>query len=545
MTLGGQPVRQQNVPAAVTGAMYIAGDAVFGDAGTFRAADPADGTALEPEFRFADSKLAANAAELAESAFEAFRAAPAEQRARLLELAADEIDAVTDAVARRAHRETGLPLARLTGEVARTTGQLRLFAATLREGSWNGARIDHELPDRKPVGRPDIRQRRIPLGPVAVFAASNFPLAFSVAGGDTASALAAGCPVVVKAHEAHPGTSEIIAAAVTRAVAASGLPAGVFSMLFADGPSVGIELVTHPAITAVAFTGSRRVGLALVAAAASRPVPIPVYAEMSAVNPVFLLPARLSEAAADLGTALVGSLTLGTGQFCTNPGIIIGLDGPDLDRFTAAARDAVLASAPAPMLTSRIAASYADGVTRLAAHPGTEVIARAADPGRADSGHESWSCAALATTTAREFLAAPELHDEVFGAASVIVRAGSPDQLLDVARAMEGQLTATVHATDADTPLASELLPVLERKAGRILFNGWPTGVEVVPSMVHGGPFPATSDGRTTSVGTLAMDRFLRPVAYQNVPDPLLPAAIRESNPDRLLRLVDGAYTRD
>jgi NADP-dependent aldehyde dehydrogenase len=261
---------------------------------------------------------------------------------------------------------------------------------------------------------------------------------------------------------------------------------------------------------------------------------------MSAVNPVFLLPGRLAEAAADLGAAFVGSLTLGAGQFCTNPGIIIGLDGPDLDQFTAAARGAVAGSAPAPMLTSRIAASFADGVARLAAHPGAEVIARPAD-----AEHPGWGCAALATTTADEFLAARELHDEVFGAASIIVRVADRSQLLDVAQALEGQLTATVHATSSDAPLAAELLPVLEGKAGRILFNGWPTGVEVVPAMVHGGPYPATSDGRSTSVGTLAMDRFLRPVAYQDVPDELLPSAVREANPDGLLRMVDGEYTTD
>ena len=527
--------------AAVTGAMYIAGDAVVGDAGAFRAVDPADGTALEPGYQFADGKLMARAVELAESAFEPFRSAPIEQRARLLELAADEIDAVTQQAAERAHRETGLPLPRLTGEVGRTSGQLRLFAAALREGSWNGARIDHALPDRKPARRPDVRQRRVPVGPVAVFAASNFPLAFSVAGGDTASALAAGCPVVVKAHDAHPGTSEIVAAAVSRAVAASGLPAGVFSMVYADGPTVGVELVTHPAIAAVAFTGSRRVGLSLVAAAASRPVPIPVFAEMSAVNPVFLLPGRLSEAAAELGAAFVGSMTLGAGQFCTNPGIVIGVDGPDLDRFTAAARDAVAATPPAPMLTGRIAASYTEGVAKRAAHAEAKLVAHAEH----GNSHASWGCASLVSTTADQFLAARDLHEEVFGATSVIVRAASVSQLVDVARAMEGQLTATVHAAGEDAEFAVDLLPVLERLAGRILFNGWPTGVEVVPSMVHGGPFPATSDGRTTSVGTLAMDRFLRPVAYQDVPDELLPDAVRESNPDGLLRLVDGAYGRD
>jgi len=527
--------------AAVTGGMYIAGEAVTGDGQEFRAVDPATGTALEPVFTFARSKLAARAAELAEAAFEPFRAAPPEQRARLLDLAADEIDAVGAAAAERAHLETGLPMPRLTGEVARTTGQLRLFAATLREGSWNGARIDHELPDRVPARRPDVRQRRVPVGPVVVFAASNFPLAFSVAGGDTASALAAGCPVIVKAHEAHPGTSEIVAAAVTRAVAASGLPGGVFSMVLADGPTVGIELVTNPAIAAVGFTGSRRVGLALVAAAARRPVPIPVYAEMSAVNPVFLLPERLSKAAAELGAAFVGSLTLGAGQFCTNPGIIVAVDGPDLDRFTAAAGGAVAASQPAPMLTGNIAANYASGVARLAGHAGVEVVAH----GRSAESQPGAGSASLVTTTADEFLAAPDLQGEVFGASAVIVRAASTAQLLDVARAMEGQLTATVHAAAEDAPLAAGLLPVLERLAGRIIFNGWPTGVEVVPSMVHGGPFPATSDGRTTSVGTTAMDRFLRPVAYQDVPDALLPAAVREANPDGLLRLVDGAYTRD
>ena len=532
--------------ATVVGAMYIGGEAVVGDAGAFHAVNPADGTAVEPGYQFADGKLVARAVELAEAAFEPFRNAPIEQRARFLELAADEIDAVTEEAAERAHRETGLPLPRLTGEVGRTSGQLRLFAAALREGSWNGARIDHALPDRKPARRPDVRQRRVPLGPVAVFAASNFPLAFSVAGGDTASALAAGCPVVVKAHEAHPGTSEIVAAAVSRAVAASGLPAGVFSMVYADGPTVGIELVTNPAIAAVAFTGSRRVGLALVAAAAGRPVPIPVFAEMSAVNPVFLLPGRLAEAAAELGAAFVGSLTLGGGQFCTNPGIVIGVDGPDLDRFTGAARDAVAASPAVPMLTGRIAAAYADGATRLTGHPGTEVIALGEDPGREDgTGRESWGCAALVATTGDEFLAARELHDEVFGASSVIVRAASPSQLVDIARAMEGQLSASVHATESDHEFAVDLLPVLERLAGRILFNGWPTGVEVVPSMVHGGPYPATSDSRTTSVGTLAMDRFLRPVAYQDVPDALLPDAVRESNAGGLLRMVDGAYTRD
>jgi NADP-dependent aldehyde dehydrogenase len=521
--------------------MYIAGEAVPGEAETFRAVNPADGSVLGPDFRNASGKQAARAAELAGEAFEAYRAAPVSQRARFLELAASEIDAAGDRAAARAHLETGLPMARLTGEVARTTGQLRLFASALREGSWNGARIDHAVPGRKPARRPDIRARRVPLGPVAVFAASNFPLAFSVAGGDTASALAAGCPVVVKAHEAHPGTSEIVAAAVTRAVAAAGLPPGVFSMIYADGPVTGVDLVRHPAIAAVGFTGSRAVGLGLVAAAAARPVPIPVYAEMSSVNPVFLLPARLSAAASDLAAAFVGSLTLGAGQFCTNPGVVIAVEGPDLDRFAAAAAGAVSRSTAAPMLTRKIAAAYRSGTDRLASHPGTAVAARG--PG---ADRETWGSAALIVTTADTFLAHQDLGDEVFGPASVVVRTRSAEQLLDVARSLEGQLTAAVHAdSPADDGFAARLMPVLERKAGRIVFNGWPTGVEVVHSMVHGGPFPATSDSRTTSVGTMAMDRFLRPVAYQDVPDALLPSAVREANPDGLLRLVDGGWTRD
>ncbi|HSZ41031.1 MAG TPA: aldehyde dehydrogenase (NADP(+)) [Trebonia sp.] len=530
-----------NSTPELSGAMYIAGEAVHGDAETFHGENPADGSLLEPAYQNASGKLVARAAELAEEAFETYRAAPVEQRARFLELAADEIDAVGAAAAERAHLETGLPMARLTGEVARTTGQLRLFATTLREGSWNGARIDRAIPDRKPVRRPDIRTRRVPLGPAAVFAASNFPLAFSVAGGDTASALAAGCPVVVKAHEAHPGTSEIVAAAVTRAVAAAGLPAGVFSMVYAHGPTAGVELVQHPSITSVGFTGSRAVGLALVAAAAARPVPIPVYAEMSSVNPVFLLPGRLSAAADDVAAGFVGSMTLGAGQFCTNPGIVIGIDGPDLDRFVARAAEAVGEAVPAPMLTKRIASSYRAGAEWLAEHPGTLVVARAAAPAE-----ETWGAAELIATTADSFVASPDLQNEVFGATSLVVRVADEEQLLEVARSLEGQLTTAVHAeSPADEPLAARLLPILERKAGRILFNGWPTGVEVVHSMVHGGPFPATSDGRTTSVGTLAMDRFLRPVSYQDIPDSLLPASLRDSNPEGVLRLVDGTYTRD
>src|ERR1700677_3036903 len=345
--------------AAVVGAMYIAGEAVVGDAGAFHAVDPADGSALEPGFQFADGKLVARAAELAESAFEPFRAAPIEQRARLLELAADEIDAVGAEAAERAHRETGLPLPRLTGEVGRTTGQLRLFAAALREGSWNGARIDHALPDRKPARRPDVRSRRVPIGPVAVFAASNFPLAFSVAGGDTASALAAGCPVVVKAHEAHPGTSEISAEIIAGALAAAGAPAGTFALV--HGVQAGLRLLRHPAIAAAGFTGSTAGGLALARVCAERPVPIPFCGELGSVNPCVVLPGAAFSRPAGIATGYAGSLTLGTGQFCTNPGLLFV---PDDVGLLTAITEAAGSTAGGAQLSGRIFARYGEAGAR-------------------------------------------------------------------------------------------------------------------------------------------------------------------------------------
>jgi alpha-ketoglutaric semialdehyde dehydrogenase len=408
----------------------------------------------------------------------------------------------------------------------------------LREGSWNGARIDPALPDRTPLPRPDIRQRAIPLGPVAVFGASNFPLAFSVAGGDTASALAAGCPVVVKAHDAHPGTSELIGRAITEAVADSGLPEGVFSLLFGSGPELGIALVTDPRIKAVGFTGSRTAGTALVAAAAGRPEPIPVYAEMSSINPVFLLDGALATRGADLGRAFVASLTMGSGQFCTNPGLVIAVDGPGLDGFIAAAREAVAQAPATPMLTPGIAENYANGVNALSGEADLVV--------RGEAGDNQTVCrAALFATDAASLLKSEALQAEVFGASSLIVRCADAAEMRTVAEHIEGQLTATVHADESDYDDARQLVPLLELKAGRILFDGWPTGVEVCHAMVHGGPYPATSDSRSTSVGSRAIERFLRPVCYQNVPKSLLPSAIADDNPDHLWRRIDGRLTQD
>lgn len=474
------------------------------------------------------------AAAAAAAAFAAYRATSPDARADFLEAAAAEIEADRDEIVRAAVAESHLPEARIAGELGRTTGQLRMFAGVVRRGDHLRVRIDPALPDRTPLPRADIRQRHIPLGPVAVFGASNFPLAFSTAGGDTASALAAGCPVVVKGHPAHPRTGYLVAQALTRAVEKAGLDAGTFSFLLDVDPRGGIELgqrlVTDPRIKAVGFTGSRGGGLALVAAAAGRPEPIPVYAEMSSVNPVVVLPGALADGDLDaLATGYVGSLTLGSGQFCTNPGLLFLPRGDAGDAFLAAAGRAVSEAAGAPMLTPGIAAAYESGTAALRTTAGVRVVGVGRDGGEHAPAPQLVESTGLAGVT-----------DEVFGASGVVVRYDTVDQLLPHLESLEGQLTATVHATDSDTEAAARVLPVLELRAGRILFNGWPTGVEVGHAMVHGGPFPATSDSRTTSVGSLAIERFQRPVAYQDVPDALLPAPVRDDNPWRLVRRIDG-----
>ncbi|MEV7869341.1 aldehyde dehydrogenase (NADP(+)) [Streptomyces sp. NPDC088124] len=522
------------------GAMVIGASPVLGTGAEIRSVDPRTGEALDPGYPAASAEHVERACALAEQAHPVFRATTAEHRAAFLERIAELLDERLDPLVERAHTETALPRARLTGEVARTSGQLRLFAAELRAGTWQGARVDPARPHRAPLPRADIRQRRIALGPVAVFGASNFPLAFSTAGGDTASALAAGCPVVVKAHQAHLGTAELVARAIAEAAADTGMPEGVFSQLVGSGTDIGTRLVSDPRIRAVGFTGSRRGGLAIAATAAARPVPIPVYAEMSSINPVLLLPAALAARGAELGAAFAGSLTLGAGQFCTNPGVVIAVEGPGLDAFTSAAAEAVAADAGATMLTTGIAEHYVTSGDALAARDGVEEIAAGGRPGGAAQGH-----ARLLTVDGARFAYDPRLQAEVFGATSLLVRCADTSELTAVVRSLEGQLTATVHADRADHRLAAELLPLLEERAGRILFDGWPTGVEVGHAMVHGGPFPATTDPRSTSVGTLAIERFLRPVAYQDVPTALLPAELRDDNPLGVWRRLDGEPGRD
>jgi NADP-dependent aldehyde dehydrogenase len=520
--------------------MGITGESLIGRravraAQTYTAIDPATGALLAPDFSAAGETEAQAACALAASAFASYRETSLDDRAAFLERIAERILEIGDDLIVRAMAESGLPRARLEGERGRTVGQLRLFAKVVRQGDWLGLRLDPAQPDRKPAPRSDLRQRKIPLGPVAVFGASNFPLAFSVAGGDTASALAAGCPVVVKGHPAHPGTGELVGRAIQAAVEDCGLHEGVFSLI--GGPSYALSnaLVSDPRIKAVGFTGSRTGGLAITAVAAARPEPIPVYAEMSSVNPVFLLPAALAARAEALGQAFVASLTMGAGQFCTNPGLIFAVDGGDLDRFIESATAAMTTAQPAAMLTPGIHKAYEAGVAVFDGHAGVTSLARGAV---ADGANRCRG--ALFETDLQTFLGDPSLSHEVFGAVSLIVRCPDEGSLVDVVARLEGQLTATLQLDPDDAALAARLIPELELKAGRILANGWPTGVEVSPAMVHGGPFPATSDSRTTSVGTLAIERFLRPVCYQDLPEGLLPAVLRDAAAAKLSRLVDG-----
>jgi NADP-dependent aldehyde dehydrogenase len=520
----------------LTGQLFIGRERVATSA-NFRAYNPTSASVLEPAFSSAGEPELRRACELAWAAFDQYRSLDNDTRAKFLEAIADRIMALGDELLERGHAESGLPLARLTGERGRTVGQLRLFADELRKGGWLGIRIDPAMPDRKPLPRADLRQRKVPVGPVVVFGASNFPLAFSVAGGDTAAALAAGCPVIVKGHSAHPGTSELVAQAITEAAIQCGMPPGVFSLLNGDKRELGAGLVAHPHIKAVGFTGSRGGGTALMKIAAARPEPIPVYAEMSSVNPVLLLPGALAARAEALGKEFVASLTMGSGQFCTNPGLVFALEGPHVETFIASASAALGGTPPQVMLTAGIFDAYQKGVDRLATHKVVKTIARGAETQGKNCGR-----GALFSVPASALAAHPEIMEEVFGASSVIVRCANDTELLNVLEHLEGQLTATLHVTEEDYALALSLMPTLERKAGRVLANGWPTGVEVSHAMVHGGPYPATSDGRSTSVGTLAIERFLRPVCYQDIPDALLPHVLRRGNQSALPHRLDGVY---
>ena len=493
---------------------------------TFQGFNPATGEDLAPLFYSASSNEVHQAAQLADAAFASYSQTTGAERARFLRRIAENIEALGDELIARANAETALPEPRLRSETARTCNQLRLFADLVEEGSWVDARIDHGDPDRKPLPKPDVRSMLRPLGPVVVFGASNFPLAFSVAGGDTASALAAGNPVIFKAHPAHPGTSQLVGLAVSQAARDCELPEGVFSLLFDAGNDVGTALVRHPLIKAGGFTGSRAGGRALFDLASSRPDPIPFYAEMSSVNPIIILPGALQQRSDQIAAGLHGSVTLAAGQFCTNPGLVFLADNDQSNAFVQKLDKLMAGTAEQTMLTPAIRTNYQNGVAARTKHPAVQTT----------------GAGALFKTTATDFLAHPELAEELFGPSTLVVV--YTDELIELIKALEGQLTATIHGTEDDLRTNKDLIGLLETKAGRLVFNGFPTGVEVGHAMVHGGPYPATSDGRSTSVGTRAIYRFARQVCFQDFPNSALPTELQDENPLNIARMVDGEICR-
>jgi NADP-dependent aldehyde dehydrogenase len=505
---------------------------------TFRAFDPTTGTEVEPTFHSATLDELDRAVSLADAARIPYANIPCRERSVFLRKIADIIEALGDTLIERATLETSLPNARFVGERSRTCGQLRMFADLLDEGSWVDARIDHAIPDRQPVPKPDVRSMLRPVGPVVVFCASNFPLAYSVAGGDTASALAAGCPVIVNAHIAHPGTAELVGIAVANAARECGMPEGVFSLLFSSGYEIGQALVKHPAIKAIGFTGSRKGGRALMDIAAARPEPIPVYTEMSSVNPTFFLPSAVRERGDELADGLHASVTGGVGQFCTKPGLVFLHESDDTDKFISNFKSQILNTSPAPLLTEGIQQTYNDARDNRRANVHDEYENFEKDlPG-------FYVSPSAFETTSFKFLNQPDLSDEIFGPTTLLVKAHDKGSLLEIARSLEGQLTASIHGTEEDLAVYSDLIAILETKVGRLIFNGFSTGVEVCPSMVHGGPYPATSDGRSTAVGTRAITRFARLVCFQNFPDAVLPDELKESNPLSIWQMVDSDFTR-
>jgi 2,5-dioxopentanoate dehydrogenase len=505
---------------------------------TFFAFNPLTGAQVEPNFHSATIDELNRAADLADAARLPYGNLPGKVRARFLRRIADNIEGLGDALLGRASLETALPTQRFVGERARTCGQLRMFADLLDEGSWVDARVDHPIPARQPVPKPDVRSMLRPLGPVAVFCASNFPLAYSVAGGDTASALAAGCPVIVIAHTAHPGTAEFVGSALAEAARSCDMPEGVFSLLFAKGYEIGQELVKHPKIKAVGFTGSRRGGRALMDIAAARDEPIPVYTEMSSVNPTFFLPGAIEQRSESLVIGLHASVTGGAGQFCTKPGLVFLPEADATVSFISNFKFQISNTPPSPLLTAGIRESYknASAIRR------SDVEEHFTKDGDGLTGFSV--VPSVFETTSIEFLKKPDLNEEIFGPTTLLIKSQSKEDLLEIARSLEGQLTASVHGTEDDLKEYADLIDILETKVGRLIFNGFSTGVEVCPSMVHGGPYPATSDSRSTAVGTRAITRFARLVCFQNFPDSALPEELKESNPLNLWRMVDGEFKR-
>jgi 2,5-dioxopentanoate dehydrogenase len=523
----------------IEGRQLIGFEVMAAGAEHFHSLNPATGTKLDYQFYKATSQEVNKAVEKAARAFQIYRKKSGKEKAAFLETIADEIGALGDELVDLCCMETALPKTRIQGERTRTINQLKLFSSLLREGSWLNARIETPDPNRTPSPKPDIRSFELGLGPIVVFGASNFPLAFSVAGGDTASALAAGCPVIVKAHSAHPATGELVGKAIQKAAQVCGMPDGVFSLLHGDGKTVGIELVKHPEVKAVGLTGSYSAGRALLDTAAKRPVPIPVYAEMGSTNPVFILPQAMQAYGQQIAEAFASSVTLGVGQFCTNPGLLIH-QKQNGSEFTLQLQQAFSRTAGGFMLSEAIYQAYQQGISRYEGLQGIQKLVtgfasteiKAARP-------------ALFMTTANTFMNTRALEEEIFGPSSLVVEAESKEDIIQIATNLSGHLTATVHGTQEELATYRGLIDILEQKAGRLVVNGFPTGVEVCHSMVHGGPFPATTDSRSTSVGTSAIHRFTRPVCYQNLPDSLLPDELKNKNPLNIWRMVNGEQTKN
>ena len=522
----------------------LTGDCKVSDSGqTFNGINPANGEKLEPAYVGIGAADVEAVAQQAARAFAAYRAKSGKDKAAFLRAIADNIEGAVEDLVERMPAETALPEPRVRGEAGRTVGQLRMFADLIENGSWVDARIDLANPDRQPLPKPDVRSMLHPLGPVVVFCASNFPLAFSVAGGDTAAALAAGCPVIVKAHHSHPGTAEIVGQCVMHAVESCGMPTGTFTLVYGSGREIGTALVQRPEVKAVGFTGSRAGGTALMKVAAERPEPIPVYAEMSSVNPVLILPEALKANGEQIATGLAGSVTLGMGQFCTNPGLVLLPAGDDTEQFAAKLTDALEASSDGCLLNAGIAAAYRDALGARNGLNGDGIKVLLNRPG--DGADACKVGPSVLQVTASAFLNNPVLAEEAFGPATLLVTYANEIELLQVIEAQEGQLTGTVHGTDQDIADAPAEIDALREKVGRLIYGGFPTGVEVCHAMVHGGPFPSTSDGRSTSVGTMAIQRFTRAVSYQSAPQSQLPDELKDDNPLGISRLVDGALKAD
>lgn len=520
-----------------TGANFIGFSKSATGERSFQAFAPGTDSYLEGDFTIATNKELEQALQLAEFAFPVYREILSIKRAEFLDAIADEIMALGDILLERCSAESGLPVGRITGERGRTCGQLKMFAQLIRDGWYVDARIDTAQPERQPLPRPDIRRMLIPIGPVAVFGASNFPLAFSTAGGDTASALAAGCPVIVKAHSSHVGTNELVSSAIIKAAKKTGMPDGVFSSLYLSHEDA-IKLVEHPVIKAVGFTGSRKVGMQLFNAAVARPVPIPVYAEMSAINPVILLPNALNIQGDKIAKDLAASVTMGAGQFCTNPGLVLIIESEAAQSFLIKFAGQVRAAVPATMLNKNICKAYNEGASELEESAQVSLIAKSS---MIASGYQA--IPAAYSINATDFITNKEFSNEVFGPATLVVLCKDETQLLTVLNKLEGQLTATIHATDEDESRLKPIINIVTQKAGRVIYGGYPTGVEVCHAMQHGGPFPATTDAKSTSVGTAAIYRFLRPVTFQDFPDKLLPEALGNANVLDINRLIDGNWT--